>query len=243
MPTRAATETFHKVVVIGDGFAEGLGDYVMFGSVAGVTRMLRSYINGDPMIKQKWAVYNCGQSNTSSCDWLPDKRLFKSVFSIKAYKDAEIVMLWVGANDGRPGPSHQSPAETVKNIKSICDALRKEGKRVIVAGIPCTGPAKVIEEEKHWNGEANQLLRAYARSAKADDLSESAPLAFGPYLDGPKFCRDMSVGFDEVHFNSGGYKIAAKDAYEELKSHMKAIEWNTFKARLVPQNVDKNKQS
>jgi len=53
----------------------------------------------------------------------------------------------------------------------------------------------------------------------------------------------MSVGFDEVHFNSGGYKIAAKDAYEELKSHMKAIEWNTFKARLVPQNADKNKQS
>jgi hypothetical protein len=48
--TRAATETFHKVVVIGDGFAEGLGDYVMFGSVAGVTRMLRSYINGDPMV-------------------------------------------------------------------------------------------------------------------------------------------------------------------------------------------------
>jgi len=39
--------------------------------------------------------------------------------------------------------------------------LRKDGKRVIIAGLPCTGSAKVNEEEGLWNKEANKLLAEY----------------------------------------------------------------------------------
>jgi len=230
--TRPATDTFHKIVVIGDGFAEGLGDFVVLGSIAGVTRRLRALIKGDVSIKQQWLVLNAGTNGTASCDWVPDAPLFKNTFSQAAYNDAEIVLLWVGANDGRPGPKHQAPSGTVENIKAICDALRKQGKRVIVAGLPCTGAAKYIEEEEEWNKEANRLLRVYIEEAKNDELSSSTPLACSPMLDGPKFNREFSLGFDEVHFNSEGYKIAAKDVYEVLHNYMKAIEWEVFKNKL-----------
>lgn len=238
--THARTESFHKIVVIGDGFAEGLGDYVMLGNIAGVTRRLTSLIKRDATVKQQWVVLNWGQSGTTSSDWLPDQPLFKNTFSLNAFKDVEIVMLWVGANDGRPGPKHQFPSGTVKNIKAISDALRKEGKRVIIAGLPCTGPAKIIEEEEQWNKEANKLLREYVETETKSILekeekglsSSDAPLAYGPNLAGPKFTRDFTLGFDEVHFNSEGYKIAAKDTYDVLHKHMKAIEWATFSKRL-----------
>jgi len=68
--THARTESFHKIVVIGkfvarcllvvrvlkccalvgDGFAEGLGDYVMLGNIAGVTRRLTSLIKRDATV-------------------------------------------------------------------------------------------------------------------------------------------------------------------------------------------------
>ena len=121
----------------------------------------------------------------------------------------------------RPGPKHQFPSGTVKNIKEICDALRTDGKRVVVAGLPCTGPAKIIEEEEEWNKETNKLLREYVESVSGDGLATAgAPLSYGPALDGPKFTRDFTLGFDEVHFNSDGYKIAATDVYDTLHRYV-----------------------
>jgi len=208
------SEQTHKVVIIGDDFAEGMGDYVTFMGIAGVVRHLKHLIGCDATIKMNWRLYNCGKCGSTSADWLPEKPLFKSTFSHKAFKDAEIIMIWLGVNDCRSGPKHQFPAGTVKSLSQICDALRKDGKRVIIAGLPCTGSAKVNEEEGLWNKEANKLLAEYVTSATDDGLE--FPLNFGPMLNGPKFSRDHSIGFDKEHFNSAGYKLAAKDVYETL---------------------------
>merc|ERR1711939_814393 len=109
----------------------------------------------------------------------------------------------------------------------ICTALRKRGKKVMVAGIPCTGPAKEIEDEVKWNKETNKLLQEYVAGVKSDTL------VFGPQLNGPKFSRDHTLCFDQVHFNTDGYKVAAKDTYVQLKGLMKTVEWDIFKMKLT----------
>lgn len=40
-----------QVVIIGDGFAEGLGDWVVMGGMAGVTRVLEKHAGSDDKVR------------------------------------------------------------------------------------------------------------------------------------------------------------------------------------------------
>lgn len=39
-----------QVVIIGDGFAEGLGDWVVMGGMAGITRVLEKHAGSDDKV-------------------------------------------------------------------------------------------------------------------------------------------------------------------------------------------------
>lgn len=50
---KPASQYFHKIVIIGDDFAAGVGDYVTIGSAAGLTQYLA------PLVKQSDKVGTC----------------------------------------------------------------------------------------------------------------------------------------------------------------------------------------
>ena len=54
-----------KVVIIGDGFAEGIGDWVVMGGMAGVTRLLENHAGSDDKVCAL-AIACCGVC-TDSC--------------------------------------------------------------------------------------------------------------------------------------------------------------------------------
>lgn len=46
-----------QVVLIGDGFAEGLGDWVVMGGMAGVTRQLQMHAGTDDKVQTNISAY------------------------------------------------------------------------------------------------------------------------------------------------------------------------------------------
>ncbi|GMI37140.1 hypothetical protein TeGR_g5091 [Tetraparma gracilis] len=64
----------HKVVVVGDSLAFGLGDWVLPGGSAGLAPGLLQAIALDPQCRQRWHVQNLGVPGSTSKDWLPPGR-------------------------------------------------------------------------------------------------------------------------------------------------------------------------
>lgn len=226
--TSARKPQSRKLLIIGDGFAEGLGDYVVLGQVPGMATHLQSSIRQDARIKMQWTVLNLGKSGTGTSDWLPSEPLFKQTLEHSAYSDADVVLVCLGACDQPPGPKHCTPAATVQNLKKICAAIQESGKRVAVASLVCAHGG-TEGGDSDWDGEANKLLKEFVDSQKSDDN----PVLLGPMLNAPKLiARSQNVAFDGVHFNSVGYKIAGADAKDAVLAHLKAVEWAEFKSIL-----------
>ena len=91
----------HKIVIVGDDIAAGVGDYVPLGTAAGIAGYLEHYIRRDPKIRQNWQIVNRGKTGTGSYDWMPGGDLFQSVFGNgQSTADSEIVVVITGGNDG-----------------------------------------------------------------------------------------------------------------------------------------------
>ena len=108
----AASEQVHKVVVIGDGLAMGIGDRVILGSSGGIASRMQDEAAtvrpGKKRPRTRWYVYNCGEANSTTFDWLPNpkdgenKGFYHKVFGDNngCYgRDAEIVIVMLGTQD------------------------------------------------------------------------------------------------------------------------------------------------
>merc|ERR1719261_1007652 len=75
--TPARKPGVRKLLIIGDGFAEGLGDYVTLGTIAGMAPHLATSIRQEAKIKMRWNVLNLGRSGIGIADWLLLQPLYK----------------------------------------------------------------------------------------------------------------------------------------------------------------------
>mmetsp|Transcript_36448 Transcript_36448/g.114259 ORF Transcript_36448/g.114259 Transcript_36448/m.114259 type:complete len:270 (-) Transcript_36448:271-1080(-) len=100
-----ATPFRHKLIVIGDGYAEGLGDWVQMGSNGGIVRRLQNLAGKDDRIRQYWRVASLGRAGTVTGDWLnvmsgeDDAGLLRKYMNKPSYQDAEIAVVILGAMD------------------------------------------------------------------------------------------------------------------------------------------------
>ncbi|CAM9176291.1 unnamed protein product [Choristocarpus tenellus] len=180
---RPVSEYRHKVVIIGDGFAEGLGDWVVLGGIAGLVRFLQRKVVEDDSIRSSWEIVNRGRSGSTSVDWLPDdtNKAFLSRNALsKACVDAEIFVVVVGTMDvvmdvaGMPITAMRKTAlddfkedelsETCKNIREVCETLRNLGKRVAVCNVMTSGAG--VGKRAGTAKRINRQLILYARSTE-----------------------------------------------------------------------------
>ncbi|KAJ3098503.1 hypothetical protein HDU97_003959 [Phlyctochytrium planicorne] len=63
----------HKIIVLGDDFAYGVGDNIAVGASPGLTSHLHKMIRSDKRLKHRWLLYNRGVLASTSSDWLPSK--------------------------------------------------------------------------------------------------------------------------------------------------------------------------
>ncbi|OQS01666.1 hypothetical protein ACHHYP_00421 [Achlya hypogyna] len=233
-PARAilpTSEYRHKIVIIGDGFAAGYGDYITFDSPGGLAKYLRAAMSQDAKIRHNWQVLNCGIVDTDSSQWTPmaSTKYFHDIFSKAEYKDADIVLVMVGSMDATRTPPI-APEETLRNLKSIADALTKKGKRVALA--PLCHCDLAAQNDVHVA--ASKLIRDFCTDTQHDDL----PVVCGPNLALPMVRRPEAKAFDGFHFNSSAYKQIAQDAMDVVQPMATAVEWTTWKKKLDGVHID-----
>ncbi|ETV71172.1 hypothetical protein, variant 3 [Aphanomyces astaci] len=98
-----SNEYYHKIVIIGDGFAAGFGDWITMASSGGLSEYIAHEISKEDKIRHKWQVINRGIVDTDSSQWHPTSstKYFQSVMSTPQLRDADVVLVVVGSMDAR----------------------------------------------------------------------------------------------------------------------------------------------
>jgi len=236
------------ILVIGDEFALGYGDWITLGKVPGVTRSMESELAKNNKIRQRWRVFNRGVPGSNSSQWLPpsdsktksNSQLFSKLFSQPKYKSVDIVIIIVGFNDLSAGIS---PQETAHNIKDITESLAKAGhKLVLVCTIPTYGlpvpelPKQLkgevtrekIGELRRQNEERNTHVMNFL--SKAQDKKVIAGLQID--VSNFEYKNPRLYWSDNAHFNAKGYKKLAEDIVDCIVDCCVKIEFSAFSEKL-----------
>mmetsp|Transcript_12505 Transcript_12505/g.16413 ORF Transcript_12505/g.16413 Transcript_12505/m.16413 type:complete len:306 (-) Transcript_12505:108-1025(-) len=239
-------KTFHKVLIIGDGFAEGVCDWVAAYNHSGVSKYLYKHVYEADNLRQTWAFVNRGRAGTISEDWIPDpeepeegepnpKRLFEKMMDNSATNDAAVVVIIVGTMDvvrrkvrmplsamnktGLPIIYEENDlCNTVKNIRKIATAFRDQGKKVVICDVMTSGAG--LETHKGVIKRLNRQIKQVVTDTEGLKLVQ---------LSDAVISRDMNRGFDGLHLNYKGYKIFAKKIFECIQGDLVAAEFNVWR--------------
>ncbi|KAL3673592.1 hypothetical protein V7S43_001295 [Phytophthora oleae] len=193
---KPTSQFLHKVVVIGDDFAAGIGDYITIGSGGGIAEYLEKIVAFDDKVRHNWAIINAGVPGSTTADWLmtSPKKYFKNVFTSRAMSDASIVIIILGSAEIRK--SGAAEHEMRRNLIKICDTLRKKGKQVCLATVASPDPTATDTDSA--SSTLNTALEQFCKSTS----TEESPVILGPRLDTYAFRREGALCFDKYHFNS-----------------------------------------
>ncbi|KAI9190043.1 hypothetical protein H9P43_001476 [Blastocladiella emersonii ATCC 22665] len=231
---------FHHIVVAGDDFALGYGDWVIPGSKAGVAQRIVNQLPKLKVLRHQWRTINCGRHGTVSADWLPpsiDKSTAKGALYTRAFltrgteeqrgKDAVVLML--GFNDALRGVNGR---ETAQNVRDIAEHLAEHYGMVIV----CTVPNWALDGPRTDDGEpgamvkaleqtqvCNAVLRAWLKGL--DAKTSRIHLGAEPDRANTEYRLSKNYFFDRVHFNSTGYTLLAKDVALAAEKCLRRLEF------------------
>ncbi|KAG1703076.1 hypothetical protein DVH05_007988 [Phytophthora capsici] len=230
---KPSSQFLHKVVVIGDDFAAGIGDYITIGTTGGIAEYLQKIVEFDDKVRHNWAIINAAVPGSMTADWLmtSPKKYFKNVFTSRAMGDASIVIIILGSVEIRNSGAAQH--EMRRNLVEICDTLRKKGKQVCLATVASPDPTATDTDSA--SSTLNTALEQFCKSTS----TEEAPVILGPHLDTYAFRRESALCFDKYHFNSQSYRQLARNTADFLIPMMTAVEWTTWKEQLSNVTYDK----
>ncbi|CAM9944599.1 unnamed protein product, partial [Discosporangium mesarthrocarpum] len=195
---------------------------------------------------------------------------FRKKMLARACADAEIVVVVVGTMDvaqdvvGMPLTAmkkssldtftEEELAETVKNIRSTCEALRGLGKHVAVCNVMTTGA--LITRRSGTAKRINRQLTLYARGTEKEGAAGTAATGTGRgkgkgkgkgeggggvrhpvklvKMNDPRASRSDGRAFDGLHLNAAGYRAFTATLFETIRPMMVAVEWQGWKSKLMP---------
>jgi len=227
-----------KVLVIGDDFAEGFGDYIPLFTNSGVCQYLASLTGAEygSRVRREWGFINEGVTGSTSGEWVPGSKYYQRIIE-KNYPKVEVVIIMLGVMDvasdcvGIPDSAYNKEStnisesdlpQTICNIQNIANSFREKGKKVIVCDIPIIG-AKLKQYEKQINL-LNQMLQTFVQSTSKEENPIQLVKVSHPFFQKPEL-----IGFDDFHFNDKGYLLISKDIFKFLLPLMVKVEWNFFK--------------
>ncbi|CAN0060207.1 unnamed protein product, partial [Heterosigma akashiwo] len=225
---------FHKILLVGDGFAEGLGDYVTIGTHSGISHHMIKNIHEDKFVRQRWAILNRGQLDDQSSDGSKPKgkSFFNKVVESEACRNAAIVVILMGTMDAYKKSGELAPVytedefcKTLRNIRSTAEAFRKMGKTVVVCDVITNGAG--LDSHLGDIKRVNRQIRQYAKSTQDEENPVKLVRLSNPVVE-----RSLNRAFDGLHLNSKGYKALSKLIFEEVRADLIAEEVKVWKPML-----------
>ncbi|KAJ3321108.1 hypothetical protein HDV06_004561 [Boothiomyces sp. JEL0866] len=206
----------NKLLIIGDDTAAGTSDKFAFGQIHGIARYFSAAIQKNMTIKQTWRFYNLGIDNSTSRDWLPGGKHFKSV---RKHKDAKFALVFLGYNDGR-NQNKIKPEETIENIRAILKELEVMNIKPYICTIP-TVHEYLVYDLYGDNITRNDFIKTLPNHLSIDGFN---------YEYKGKFLYHQ----DQKHFNEKGYAKIAKDLADLMGNELIKVEFNQFMKCLSP---------
>jgi len=245
----AAGPLRHKLLVIGDGYAEGLGDWVQMGSNAGLVRRLQACVAKEERIRQFWRIASLGRAGSVTGDWLnalsdDDRGLLRKNLNRKSYEDAAIVVVCLGTMDvlfqcdqlPLQAMAHSEfdyvfpedeLAVLTKNLIAICEYLRAKGMHVILCDLPQELPG--MRKFRGRVKKLNRQIRQYIERRKSEDADDKdVPQIRLVRMSDGALARSQSLAFDGQHLNAQGYKILGEMVFAQTLPLMIKTELPTW---------------
>jgi len=225
------------ILVVGDGFAEGFGDWVVFGRRAGAARFFEKLAAGDEYLRCSWRVESAGHFGSCSEEWIPScsrkptcsawgvrETLWKDLVGSGAFARASVIVLMLGSMDRLWATEPASYKSTAENIKLICKELsRVYGKKIVVCTMAGSGSEDSLCQD---DVNRNVLIKTFVEEEEKGAISIGADLFYIHDRNNSVRC------FDGIHFNAAGYKRCALKCWEAVQPLCVQSEWAGWKKRL-----------
>eukprot|EP00753_Platysulcus_tardus_P000904 PLAT10777.1.p1 GENE.PLAT10777.1~~PLAT10777.1.p1 ORF type:complete len:279 (+),score=132.21 PLAT10777.1:38-838(+) len=218
----------HKVLIVGDGFAAGMGDRWSPGETSGAAVHAERAINALPAVKARWYVLNRGYFGSTAQDWSPvhesrpayfgwasSQPLWKEVMLQADTVQAEVVVFMVGSMDVRW--SQHGSAE------AALAALRAAAEVVTSSRYCCVCMVPSLDSTY------TRQLRAGVRALVASSADWKRPLLMGPDVGAPALRTPSMLAFDGLHLNHAGYRKLGTQLASSLRDTLLRVEWEAFK--------------
>jgi hypothetical protein len=96
---RISKRPMHSVLVVGDGFAEGAGDWTTLGSLSGLAGHLSDAMARSTRVRHRWEVSCVGQWRSTTRDWRPDAAQPAASLVSLSCRETEPLMIKALASD------------------------------------------------------------------------------------------------------------------------------------------------
>ena len=243
LPTR-------KVVVVGDGMAEGFGDWITLGRIGGVATRLEGRIHNDPRVRQAWRVVNAGAYGSSSDSWLPvwsgpperyaflsrmstESSLYSSLFGSHALAEMarpDVVAIMLGAQDYLVGLT--APASWANILSLARSIVQDQGSLVYISTLPESPSVTNV-----YLTQLNIHIRHYFEEEQSPE--EALSIKMGPdlaaFFASPRAGIDPDANFawDRRLLSSRGYAAAAKLWLESIAMDLVRVEYHGIRQALA----------
>ncbi|PXF41641.1 hypothetical protein BWQ96_08652 [Gracilariopsis chorda] len=229
--TMPVSSQYHRtILLLGDGTAEGIGDaFGHTGLCSRINHLIRKE-RETSNLRMLWSVITCGKMFSTAADWRPTAQngptLFHRFIRRKPFSNAHVVVLFFGMHDDL------TDQRFPQDVADIARALALLGKHVIVADLPNVYSHK---DERYAvvtsaNSRMKHLVQQVAEEIKPSAISVSLGIetmkttAMGAHtLRQEKSCAT---------FNGNGYRLLARDVYEQLVLAAKRVEWSHWKGKI-----------
>ena len=225
--------------MIGDGTAEGIGDTI--GSAGLTTRISKLFRENrdEHKLFLIWRTLTAGRTFTTAKDWTPGRSassdsnstdLFEKFVVKGPFRNADVIVLSFGIGEDF---SKESRDNLVKDITSIAEVVARLGKHAIVCRFPNFNNLK---SEGHANVRAANTALVTAIDKLASKLDDNC----GTVKCSIDTTKVTNMGTDVMRwensfftFNSGGYRLLAREVFESVIPVAKKVEWVHWKARMT----------
>lgn len=229
-PSKSSSRTF---LIIGDAVALGLGDIPGHcGLSTRIPALLRSR-RDQTSLALHWHTVTAAKLYSKAADWLPGPPdgLFHRAFIKGPFRDADLVLVVLGAHDDLVGGG----AKVVDDIVTIVEGVVRLGKHALVATLPNEHPHKSAEHAELRR--LNDMLKSQLQLVKQQN---AAPHHGSVSLDvdmAKVYAMGNHVLSFENHFialNASGYRLLANEVFDPFVVAAKKVEWAHWKDILSP---------